>query len=157
MTKPWKTALAAGLVLALGGCSGGEKETVGSIIGAGIGGLAGSQVGKGTGQLAAVGVGALIGAMIGGELGRNLDEADRVLAERNYQETLETIPTGTTTTWENPDTGVSGTHTPIHTEQTETGQYCREFQQTITIGGQTEEAYGRACRQPDGTWMIVDA
>jgi hypothetical protein len=29
---------------------------------------------------------------------------------------------------------------------------CREYQTTITIGGKDEKAYGRACRQPDGTW-----
>jgi hypothetical protein len=32
---------------------------------------------------------------------------------------------------------------------------CREFQQTITVGGQTQEAYGTACRQSDGSWKIV--
>ena len=36
------------------------------------------------------------------------------------------------------------------------GEQCREFQQTITIGGKTEKAYGTACRQPDGTWKEVD-
>jgi hypothetical protein len=32
---------------------------------------------------------------------------------------------------------------------------CREYQTTITIGGKPEKAYGRACRQPDGTWKQV--
>jgi surface antigen len=32
---------------------------------------------------------------------------------------------------------------------------CREFQQTIMIGGQPQKAYGTACHQPDGTWKIV--
>jgi surface antigen len=35
------------------------------------------------------------------------------------------------------------------------GTYCREFQQTITVGGQTQEGYGTACKQPDGAWKIV--
>ncbi len=35
------------------------------------------------------------------------------------------------------------------------GNECREFQQTITIAGQTHKAYGTACRQADGTWKIV--
>ena len=25
---------------------------------------------------------------------------------------------------------------------------------TVTVGGKTEEAYGNACRQPDGTWRV---
>ena len=32
---------------------------------------------------------------------------------------------------------------------------CREYQTTIMIGGKPEKAYGRACRQPDGTWKVV--
>jgi hypothetical protein len=35
------------------------------------------------------------------------------------------------------------------------GRYCREFQQRVSIGGNTEEAYGTACRQPDGSWEVV--
>lgn len=33
---------------------------------------------------------------------------------------------------------------------------CREYQTTITIGGKPQKAYGRACRQPDGTWKDED-
>ncbi|MCB2107672.1 MAG: hypothetical protein KDE14_08235 [Rhodobacteraceae bacterium] len=36
-------------------------------------------------------------------------------------------------------------------------QYCREFQQTITVGGRREEAYGTACQEPDGSWRLVEA
>src|SRR5689334_13384189 len=32
---------------------------------------------------------------------------------------------------------------------------CREYRQTITVGGQPREARGTSCRQPDGTWRIV--
>lgn len=35
------------------------------------------------------------------------------------------------------------------------GRYCREFQQRVSIGGKTEEAYGTACRRPDGSWEVV--
>ncbi len=155
--KALKILTVSGLVLALGACAdgAGQKEVAGTLIGAGIGGLAGSQVGKGTGQLVAVGAGAVLGALMGGEVGRSLDKADRLYAARNAQETLESAPIGTTNTWVNPDTGHSGTHTPTQTWQTDDGRYCREFQQTVTIGGQTEEAHGRACREEDGTWKIV--
>jgi surface antigen len=26
----------------------------------------------------------------------------------------------------------------------------------VTIGGKAESAYGTACRQPDGTWKVID-
>lgn len=35
------------------------------------------------------------------------------------------------------------------------GEPCREYQTTVTIDGKTETAYGRACRQADGTWKRV--
>jgi hypothetical protein len=31
---------------------------------------------------------------------------------------------------------------------------CREFTQTVVIGGQPRQATGHACPQPDGTWRI---
>jgi hypothetical protein len=34
---------------------------------------------------------------------------------------------------------------------------CREFQQTITVGGTAQEAYGTTCQQPDGSWKVVGA
>lgn len=29
---------------------------------------------------------------------------------------------------------------------------CREYQTTVMIDGKPQKAYGKACRQPDGTW-----
>jgi surface antigen len=43
----------------------------------------------------------------------------------------------------------------VRTYQTSAGQYCREYQQTIVVGGQSQSAYGTACRQPDGSWKIT--
>ncbi len=40
--------------------------------------------------------------------------------------------------------------------RTSSGLPCREYQQSITVGGRTEEAYGTACLQADGAWKIVD-
>lgn len=33
--------------------------------------------------------------------------------------------------------------------------YCREYTRTVSIGGRLQDAYGTACLQPDGSWMIV--
>jgi hypothetical protein len=33
--------------------------------------------------------------------------------------------------------------------------YCREYTRTVYIGNRMQEAYGKACLQPDGSWMIV--
>jgi len=72
-----------------------------------------------------------------------------------FQNALEYARTDETTTWRNPDTGGSETITPYNTYQTSEGRYCREFVKTVTIAGEQHEAYGTACRQPDGSWEIV--
>ena len=68
---------------------------------------------------------------------------------------METAPTCTTITWNNQQTGSHGSITPVQTYEPEPGRYCREFQQQVVIGGQLQDAYGTACRQPDGSWEIV--
>lgn len=132
---------------------GGTKQTIGTLGGAAAGGLFGAQFGKGRGQLAATAAGALLGAFIGSEIGRTMDEVDKQKAEKAY-ERATVAPVGETITWSNPNTGNSGTVTPTRDGQSSTGAYCREFQQTVMIGGKEEQAYGVACRQPDGAWEI---
>lgn len=64
-----------------------------------------------------------------------------------------TAPIGESIIWK--DGSASGTVTPIREGTSTSGRYCREFQQKVTIGGKTEEAYGTACQNPDGTWEVV--
>jgi surface antigen len=131
------------------------KQTGGTLIGAVGGALAGSQFGSGKGQLAAVAIGALGGAWLGSEVGKSLDKADRMFLEQTRQTALEAGRAGQTSTWRNPDSGHAGTITPGRTYQTASRQDCREYYTTITIDGRQERAMGRACRQADGTWKIV--
>ncbi len=149
------TILAA-LFLVTGCIAGqGPKQTGGTFIGAGLGGLAGSQIGRGSGRLFAVGLGTLAGALVGNEVGRSLDQADQAFAHQTEQVALETVPTGSSIAWSNPDTGHAGTVTPTRTYRAPTGAYCREYQHTVYVGGRAENAYGTACHQPDGSWRIV--
>lgn len=140
----------------LSACAGmGEKETAGTVIGAGAGAVVGSQVGGGGGRLVGAAVGTLLGALVGGEIGRSMDRADQMAAQQAYQQ-AQTAPIGEPITWDNPDNGHYGSVTPVREgTHDQTGEYCREFQQTVTIGGRQEDAYGVACRQPDGSWRIV--
>lgn len=143
----------------LAGCSGdmqnNPKQTLGTIVGAGLGALAGSQVGGGKGQMVGVAIGALAGAWMGGEVGKSLDKADRAYMSRTTQDSLEYGKTGVSSSWRNPDSGHSGTVTPTQTYQKAGGDYCRTFEQTIYVDGKQETATGRACRQADGTWKVV--
>jgi hypothetical protein len=72
------------------------------------------------------------------------------------QQALETGKSGTALPWKNPD-GSSGSVTPFPAFQTADGQVCREFQETVTIAGRLQQAYGTACRQPDGSWKLQPA
>ncbi len=140
----------------LAGCATmGPKEQTGTVVGGVGGALIGSQFGGGTGRLVGVGIGALAGALIGGEIGRSLDANDRRMMEESAQYALERNRTDQPSQWRNPDSGHYGTITPKRTYQTAEGRYCREYQQTVIIGGEEQQAYGHACRQPDGTWKIV--
>ncbi len=133
----------------------GQKEGAGTLVGAGLGALAGSQLGSGKGQLAAVAIGTLLGAFAGNEIGKSLDKADQAALARAGEE-ARTAPIGKTIAWSNPDSGNSGSVTATREgRQDESGNYCREFKQKVTIDGRTEEAYGVACRQPDGSGKIT--
>jgi surface antigen len=131
-----------------------NKTTGGALIGAAAGGLVGSQFGGGTGKGVATLLGVLAGGFIGSQVGKSLDQADLQYAHQSTQTALETGRTGQSVAWHNPDSGNQGTITPRPAYQSG-NTYCREFQQTITVGGQTQDAYGTACRQPDGSWKIV--
>jgi surface antigen len=131
------------------------KQGAGTVFGAIGGGLIGSNIGKGQGNIAAIMLGTLAGAAIGNSLGASLDRVDKQYMTSTSQNTLESARTGQTMQWRNPDSGHYGTITPTNTIQTNDGRYCREYTQTVSVGGKTQQAYGKACRQPDGTWQIA--
>ncbi len=129
-----------------------QKAIIGGAGGAAAGGLIASAFDANT---AGVLGGMIAGGLIGGAIGNRMDVADRREANQTTQRALETAPSGTTNTWRNPDSGHSGTITPISTYQAANGRYCREYRETIDIDGQRQQAHGTACREPDGSWRIV--
>ncbi|MBI1207861.1 MAG: glycine zipper 2TM domain-containing protein [Azospirillum sp.] len=150
-------APAVAAVFLLGACSStGPKQGVGTVAGAAGGALLGSQFGSGTGQLVAVGLGTLLGAFVGSEIGASLDATDRLQADRAAQQAYA-APVGQAISWENPNSGNHGTVTTLRQGvNNQTGSYCREYQQTVYVGGRSEQAHGVACQQPDGSWKIVN-
>ncbi|UCH74243.1 MAG: hypothetical protein JSU82_18410 [Rhodospirillales bacterium] len=132
-----------------------SHQTSGAILGSIIGAAAGYQVGNGKGQLVALGVGTVLGALIGSDIGRAMDQQDYAYATGSFGHAMEAAPSCTTITWSNSRTGNFGSVMPTNTYEPEPGRYCREFQQQVVIGGELQDAYGTACRQPDGSWEIV--
>ncbi|RMF16633.1 MAG: glycine zipper 2TM domain-containing protein [Alphaproteobacteria bacterium] len=164
-TRPtsWRGAVRAGtlaLATLLAACTStgqGEKEAGGTILGGALGGLLGAEIGgHGTGKVVGAALGTFLGAAIGNEIGKSLDRADRLALEQAQYRALENTPSGERSEWVNPDTGHHGWVEPQPAYQNEEGRYCREFTQKIFVGGQEVTGYGTACRQPDGSWKIVD-
>lgn len=146
------------MVVLLTNCAGQDgrvnKKGVGTILGGVAGAALGSQFGKGSGQVVGMGLGAIAGAFIGNQIGDMMDEQDKMKMTNTANHSLENSPSGKASTWRNPDSGNYGSFTPIKTYQ-ENGRYCREYTQTVTVAGKSQQAYGTACRQPDGTWQVV--
>ena len=152
MNRYSRLILAVCLALTLAACSTAPtKQDQGVLIGAIAGGILGHQVGGGSGQVLATMAGTVAGAMIGGSIGKQMDETDRL----NTAAALENVRTGVPSSWVNPDTGYEYVVTPTNTYDSGTGP-CREYTMDATIGGKTEQVYGTACRQADGSWKIVD-
>ena len=135
--------------------SSGPKQTAGTLSGMVIGGaLANDMAGESKNKSIATILGAFVGGVIGQNIGAQLDERDRLLAGEAYTTALEYNPSDKAAEWKNPDTGNYGRVVPVNTYR-QNGRYCREFTQEIFIGGQKQTGYGRACRQPDGSWEII--
>ena len=147
------TAFLLTMTVLLSGCASTSRqsqEQSGMVIGGIIGGVLGSHVGKGHGRTIATIIGSVIGASIGGNVGRSMDETDRLKTAQAF----ETVRTGVSSSWVNPDTENSYTVVPTRTYEQTTGSPCREFTMDAVIGGETEKIYGTACRQTDGSWKV---
>lgn len=149
MKKILLATLTASILLT--GCAEVTNEGVGTVAGGVVGGLLGSQFGGGSGRVAAAAGGALLGAYLGGNIGRTMDKVDRMQMQR----ALETAPVGRAVVWKNPDNGNTYTVTPRKTYYS-SQQPCREYTTRALIGGKSQEVYGRACRQADGSWKVVN-
>ena len=149
-------ALAAAPGVRAGCESGSGEEVMGTLVGAALGGLVGSQIGSGSGKKVAIAAGVLGGGFIGNRIGKKLSCKDQEYHYSTTQSSLEYKQTGGSGAWANPDTGHSGSVTPTRTYIAADGTPCREFTQNIQVDGQVERVNGTACRQPDGSWRMVN-
>lgn len=133
--------------IGLGGCN---RELLAGLLGAAGGGFLGAQIGDGRGQLAAVAGGTLLGYLIGGSVGRSMDTVD----QNCVGQAMEHAEDGQTIAWDNPNNGGQYQVVPQQTIDRGDGRYCREYTAASTIGGQVQQTYGTACRQPDGSWEL---
>ena len=150
-----RPAAALALAVALGGCMG-SNELAGTTLGGIAGGVIGNQFGDGDGKVAATALGAVVGASVGGALGRSLDEQSRAMADQATHLAL-TSSGQEPIVWENPANSggpAAGQVRVVRVGSNASGQPCREYVSTVRIAGESQDAYGIACREADGSWRI---
>lgn len=140
--------LALSFTLGLTGCYPGNNQQTGTVVGAVAGGLLGSAVGAGTGQVVAIGAGAVAGALIGGAIGQSMDNQDRVYVVRAMND-------GRRHHWVNKRTHREYTVVPVKTVKVRGYNHCRRFYTVTRIDGRKARVYGTACRMPNGTWRAI--
>lgn len=131
-------------------------EQVGTIVGAIGGAILGSRVGRGNVRTLSTVAGGVLGAWGGSRLGRMFDERDRQMQKQAADDAMS-APVGKAVSWSNPDSGNSGSITPLRqTTRSGDGATCRSFEQSVTTkDGRVASERGTACREADGTWRIA--
>jgi len=154
--KSIKIVMAVVMALGLSACGQGrDKEIVGTLLGAAAGGAVGSQIGSGSGNAVAIGVGVLIGGLIGNQVGRYMDDQDKQYAQKAAGQSFNQ-PTGSSSNWRNPDSGNSGSYTPVEEARKRSdGSVCRKVQSEYEIDGKIHTETSTICKNPDGTVRVV--
>jgi len=145
------------IALGVAACASGNgpREAGGTAAGAVTGGFIGAVLGRGPGgRVAGALAGAALGGFLGNRIGAALDDDDRRRAYEAQIQALETGPSGAPVAWRNPDSGRYGNVVPGPAYDMN-GAPCRQYTYTVYIDGQPQIGHGAACRNPDGSWMIV--
>ena len=127
-----------------------SNQQVGSVTGGVIGGMIGSRLSNSNKTATTIG-GALIGSMVGAHIGRQAD----IEAQQEFSHALGTLPLKHTQSWRDQSTGYQYTITPTRTFH-RGKRLCRRYKTSVLIDGKLTHAEGRACRDTNGVWHIVD-
>lgn len=100
--------------------------------------------------------GSVQGGLSSSEIGRALDEMDRLAAGQAELVALQSVPAGSQHHWQSNHSSASGTVVPGETYQINQSE-CRDYTHTVTIDGSPRPWRGTACRQPNGSWRAVNS
>ncbi|MFQ5924362.1 MAG: hypothetical protein ACE5M4_16125, partial [Anaerolineales bacterium] len=124
----------------------GKKAQVGAAGGGATGGVIAALAGASPAWIAAS---VILGGIAGGLIGNELDKKDKEKYAASGYQALSNMGEGGRTSWNNPQTGNSGTTTIDEVFTKADGTKCKRFTQTITTGGKTNKTNGIACLQRD--------
>ncbi len=139
-----------------------DAKVAGTVGGAIIGGIIGSQFGHGGGRTAATVGGVLLGGLAGHEIVRGScrdKHYDAYYYNESYDDAFDSRDEDRNYEWENPYSHHHGYVRP--TEYYEDGYQghdgpCRRFEQRIWVDGEEQTGTGVACRRHDGSWKIIN-
>lgn len=72
------------------------------------------------------------------------------------QASLENNVSGKSLEWSDPQSDLTFSVTPLRTFVNKDGVFCREYKQTVSIGGTETEQISFACRRADQGWIAED-
>ena len=101
-------------------------------------------------------LGALIGGMVGNAMSKDLDCEDRSYAYRSYYNGFNSGRPDSRFSWTNPRSNRRGDIVINSYYNDRYGFRCANFTQTVYFQGRPRVTRGKACRQPDGAWAVVD-
>ena len=129
-----------------------SNSDVGTAVGVVAGTAVGWQFGSGAGQLMGAIGGGLLGGLLGDAVGEWMDEEDMAYYKQASQHALQT---GKATQWKNTKSQHYGEIAPSAQFKAVDGRDCRDYHQSIVIDGKLHEGKATACRQPDGSWHVL--
>jgi surface antigen len=133
-----------------------QPDPAGVLAGALLGGLLGNAAGGRRDSGGATVAGVVAGGAIGAALTSNMKCEDRSYAYDTYTRGFNGGRADATYEWRNPRNGDRGEMHVLDYYNDEDDFRCAVFSHTIYIDGRPQEARGRACQQPNGTWAIID-
>jgi Ni/Co efflux regulator RcnB len=133
-----------------------SADPAGVLLGALIGGLIGKAAGGDDHRSGSTVAGVIIGGAVGAALTKDMDCNDRSYAYRSYYDGFNAGRPGARYSWRNPANSHRGDMVVNDYYSDRSGFRCANFTQTIYIQGRPQVARGRACRQPDGSWAVVN-
>jgi len=118
----------------------------------GQGGLLGTTIGQGgsSAKVAGTIIEAMNGGLVGGTVGTGLNEREKRSALEAEYRALEYTASGQKVAWQG-DSGHSGEVVAAQPYRVGS-QDCRQYTQTVVIGGASSTARGTACRNANGSW-----
>jgi surface antigen len=90
-------------------------------------------------------------SLVGNVVGSKMD----VIDQNCVGDALEFAPDHRQIIWRNSNNGLTYTLVATQTFQNERGIYCRNYDASTVIAGQTHQVRGVACRQPAGSWAAA--